>query len=104
MGGRERRGVGGGGGEAKLGILMTKKKFTGLGSSLLHLQMNVEISEMNLVVHPVIQRAVELVGFPFLWRRRLAHLNEGPIASQRLNISHIPSKLLTDSTFLNALH
>ncbi|EDR09748.1 dynein heavy chain protein 2 [Laccaria bicolor S238N-H82] len=81
-------GGGGGGGEAKLGIPMTKKKFAELELSLLHLQQNVEIPETNLVVHPVIQRAVELAQ------------SQG----QRPNISHIPSKLLTDSTFLNSLH
>ena len=32
------------------------------------------------------------------------HLNKGQSRGQRPNISHIPSKLLTDSTFLNSLH
>ncbi|EDR01688.1 uncharacterized protein LACBIDRAFT_310711 [Laccaria bicolor S238N-H82] len=41
---------------------------------------------MNLVVHPVIQRAVELAQSQV----------------QRPNIPHIPSKLLTDSTFLES--
>ena len=54
------------GGEAKLGMPMTKKKLAELGLSLLHLQPNVEIPETDLVVHPVIQRAVELVGSLFL--------------------------------------
>ena len=45
-------GGGGRGGEAKLGMLMTKKQLAGLESSLLHLQKNVEIPETNLVVHP----------------------------------------------------
>ena len=40
---------------------MTKKKFAELELSLLHLQQNVEIPETHLVVHPVIQRAVEQV-------------------------------------------
>ena len=44
---------------------MTKKKFAEV-ESLLHLQQKVEIPETNLVVHPVIQRPVELVGSPFL--------------------------------------
>ena len=51
------------GGEAKLVMPI---KFAELGLSLLHLQPNVEIPETNLVVHPVIQRAVELVGSLFL--------------------------------------
>ena len=58
--------AGGGGEEARLEIQTTKKKFAELELSLLHLQQNVEIPETNLVVHPVIQRAVELVGPPFL--------------------------------------
>ena len=58
--------AGGGGGEARSEIPTTKKKFAELELSLLHLQQNVEIPKTNLVVHPVIQRAVELVGSPFL--------------------------------------
>ena len=41
---------------------MTKKKFAELELSLLHLQQNVEIPETHLIVHPVIQRAVEQVS------------------------------------------
>lgn len=40
---------------------MTKKKFAELELSLLHLQQNVEIPETHLIIHPVIQRAVEQV-------------------------------------------
>ncbi|KXN85412.1 Dynein heavy chain, cytoplasmic [Leucoagaricus sp. SymC.cos] len=46
-------------GDSKMGIPMTKKKFAELELSLLHLQQNVEIPETHLVIHPVIQRAVE---------------------------------------------
>ena len=60
--------TGGGGGETKLGILMTREKFAELELSLLHFQQNAEILETNLVVHPIIQRAVELVGSFFFWR------------------------------------
>jgi dynein heavy chain 1 len=42
---------------------MTKKKFAELELSLLHLQQNVEIPETHLLIHPVIQRAVEQVRF-----------------------------------------
>ena len=45
-----------------MGIPMTKKKFAELELSLLHLQQNVEIPETHLVIHPVIQRAVEQVN------------------------------------------
>ena len=40
---------------------MTKKKFAELELSLLHLQQNVEIPETHLIIHPVIQKAVEQV-------------------------------------------
>ena len=44
---------------------MTKKKFAELELSLLHLQQNVEIPETHLIVHPIIQRAVEQVCLHF---------------------------------------
>jgi len=47
------------------GIPMTKKKFAELELSLLHLQQNVEIPETHLIVHPIIQRAVEQVCLHF---------------------------------------
>ncbi|KAF8870591.1 cytoplasmic dynein heavy chain 1 [Gymnopilus junonius] len=65
-------------GDTKMGIPMTKKKFAELELSLLHLQQNVEIPETNLIIHPIIQRAVEQ--------------------------AHAAAKLLNDSTFLNTLH
>lgn len=45
--------------DAKMGIPMTKRKFAELELSLLHLQQNVEIPDIHLVIHPVVQRAVE---------------------------------------------
>ena len=71
-----------------VGIPMTKKKFAELELSLLHLQQNVEIPETHLTIHPLIQRAVE-------------HARS---LSTRPSLSHLPPKLLTDSTFLNTLH
>lgn len=44
-----------------VGIPMTKKKFAELELSLLHLQQNVEIPETHLIIHPIIQKAVEHV-------------------------------------------
>ncbi|PBK84870.1 cytoplasmic dynein heavy chain 1 [Armillaria gallica] len=82
------RGGGKDGGEGKMGIPMTKKKFAELELSLLHLQQNVEIPETNLTIHPVIQRAVE----------------QAQGTGTRPNISHIPAKILNDSGFLNTLH
>lgn len=67
---------------------MTKKKFAELELSLLHLQQNVEIPETHLIIHPVIQRAVEDAHTP----------------GRRPSIQDIPQKLLNDSSFLNTLH
>jgi len=67
---------------------MTKKKFAELELSLLHLQQNVEIPETHLIIHNVIQRAVQ----------------QAHDAGVRPNISHLPPALLNDSTFLNTLH
>ena len=71
-----------------LGIPMTKKKFAELELSLLHLQQNVEIPETHLIIHPVIQKAVE----------------QAQVNGTRPSINNIPQKLLGDSTFLNTLH
>lgn len=79
--------VGTRGGDSATGIPITKKKFAELELSLLHLQQNVEIPETHLIIHPVIQRAVE----------------QAQAANVRPNISHIPAKTLNDSTFLNTL-
>ncbi|KIM50786.1 hypothetical protein SCLCIDRAFT_1225109 [Scleroderma citrinum Foug A] len=75
-------------GDTKMGIPMTKKKFAELELSLLHLQQNVEIPETHLIIHPVIQRAVE----------------QAQVSNVRPNISFIPQRLLSDSSFLNTLH
>lgn len=53
-----------------LGIPVTKKKFAELELSLLHLQQNVEIPETHLIIHPVIQKAVDQVSVIF---RMLVH-------------------------------
>ncbi|KAF7327657.1 hypothetical protein MKEN_00345100 [Mycena kentingensis (nom. inval.)] len=74
--------------DSKMGIPMTKKKFAELELSLLHLQQNVEIPETNLVIHPLIRRAVE----------------QAQAANTRPSINDLPAKLLTDSSFLNSLH
>ena len=96
--------AGAGGEEAKLGIPTTKTKLAELELSLLHLQQNVEIPETNLVVHPVIQRAVESVVLPSSDDDDSLTRIKAQSQGQRSNISHIPSKLLIDSTFLNSLH
>lgn len=45
----------------KMGVPMAKKKMAELELSLLHLQQNVEIPEIALNIHPVIQKAVDKV-------------------------------------------
>ncbi|GAA5873340.1 hypothetical protein JCM3774_005947 [Rhodotorula dairenensis] len=44
--------------DAKMGIPVTKKKFAELELSLLHLQQNVEIPDVVLSIHPVVQAAI----------------------------------------------
>lgn len=48
-------------GEAKTGIPVTKKKLAELELSLLHLQQNIEIPELSLALHQVVQAAVDEV-------------------------------------------
>jgi dynein heavy chain 1 len=48
-------------GEARTGIPVTKKKLAELELSLLHLQQNIEIPELSLVLHNVVQLAVDEV-------------------------------------------
>ncbi|KAI7942887.1 hypothetical protein MJO29_012731 [Puccinia striiformis f. sp. tritici] len=45
--------------DSKMGIPMTKKKFAELELSLLHLQQNVEIPEITLILHPVILNLID---------------------------------------------
>ena len=75
-------------GDTRMGIPMTKKKFTELELSLLHLQQNVEILETHLVIHPVIQCTVK----------------QAVTVGTQANISHILLHLLSNSLFLNSLH
>lgn len=53
----------------KMGVPMAKKKMAELELSLLHLQQNVEIPEISLNIHPIVQRAVDKVNnINPLWR------------------------------------
>lgn len=83
---------------------MTKKKFAELELSLLHLQQNVEIPETHLIIHPIIQRAVEQVRVILGGVYHRLTFIQAHAANTRPNISHIPTKMLNDSTFLNTLH
>ena len=73
--------------DAKTGIPVTKKRWTELELSLSHLQQNVEIPEVLLPFHPVVQSALE----------------DASARSVRPTIDLIPPTLLQDSTFLNNL-
>ena len=69
------------------GIPMAKKKITELELSLLHLQQNVEIPEISLNIHPVVQKTVEQAE------------QEG----KHVFVDMIDQALLTDLMFLNNL-
>ncbi|KAF2838922.1 hypothetical protein M501DRAFT_1004768 [Patellaria atrata CBS 101060] len=73
--------------DARTGIPSTKKKIAELELSLLHLQQNIEIPELSLSMHPVIQSA----------------LDAAEARGVRPSTDLIPAELLADSTFLNNL-
>ncbi|KAJ1333646.1 dynein cytoplasmic 1 heavy chain [Microdochium nivale] len=73
--------------DAKTGIPVTKKRMTELELSLLHLQQNVEIPELSLSFHPVVQAA----------------LDDALVRNTKPTTDLIDSGLLSDSTFMNNL-
>ncbi|KAF5247463.1 hypothetical protein FAUST_700 [Fusarium austroamericanum] len=73
--------------DAKTGIPVTKKRLNDLELSLLHLQQNVDIPEISLTFHSIVQ----------------AVLDDAEANNNRPNIDGIPQNLLQDSTFLNRL-
>src|ERR1700722_19202165 len=73
--------------EAKTGIPVTKKRIAELELSLLHLQQNIEIPELSLPLHPIVQNAVD----------------EAAARNTKPTVEYIPQALLQDSTFLNNL-
>lgn len=76
------------GGEAQMGIPITKKKFAELELSLLHLKQNVEIPEARLAIHPAIRKAVAT----------------SKAGGDRISIDAVePQSLLSDPAFLNKL-
>ncbi|WVR09001.1 hypothetical protein IAU60_006061 [Kwoniella sp. DSM 27419] len=76
------------GGEAQMGIPVTKKKFAELELSLLHLKQNVEIPDTHLSVHPAIRKAVA----------------QCHASGTRVSVDAVePSMLLSDPAFLNKL-
>lgn len=73
--------------DAKTGIPVTKKRWTELELSLAHLQQNIEIPEVSLPFHPIVQAA----------------LDEAAGKDAKPNIELIPAAVLQDSSFLNNL-
>ncbi|TWU76393.1 hypothetical protein ED733_006599 [Metarhizium rileyi] len=73
--------------DAKTGIPVTKKRLNDLELSLLHLQQNVDIPEISLIFHSVVQNV----------------LDDAEARHSRAAIDAIPQNLLQDSTFLNRL-
>ena len=73
--------------EAKTGIPVTKKRIAELELSLLHLQQNIEIPELTLPLHPMVQNAIEEAG----------------ARNTKPTVELIPNALIQDSTFLNNL-
>ncbi|KAI7869607.1 dynein heavy chain [Mucor mucedo] len=71
----------------KMGVPMAKKKMAELELSLLHLQQNVEIPEIALNIHPVIQKAVD----------KCREQNK------RVTVEAVDPTLFSDSSFLNKL-
>jgi dynein heavy chain 1 len=70
-----------------LGIPVTKKKLAELELSLLHLQQNIEIPELFLSLHPIIQAAID----------------EAALKKTRPTLDMVSPDLLGDSSFLNSL-
>lgn len=73
--------------DAKTGIPVTKKRITELELSLLHLQQNVEIPDLSLPFHPIVQGA----------------LDEAAEKKVKPTTDLIPPHLLSDSKFMNNL-
>lgn len=72
--------------DCKIGIPMTKKKIAELELSFLHLQQNVEIPDISLNIHPLVQKSID------------ACRQQGV----RVNVDAIRDHV-SDSTFLNKL-
>ena len=86
---------------------MAKRKFAELELSLLHLQQNVEIPEVHLVIQSPIQKAVETVSASGGNTRPIDPLivqSQCRAAGTRITVDAIePQSLLSNVTFLNRL-
>lgn len=73
--------------DSKTGIPITKKRWNDLELSLLHLQENVEIPQVSLTFHPVVQSALESAS----------------LERAKPTLDLIPATILQDSSILNNL-
>ena len=73
--------------EAKAGIPGAKKKMAELELSLLHLQQNIEIPDLALPLHPMVQNAID----------------EAAGSKTKATLDFLTPALLADSSFLNSL-
>ncbi|KAF5872560.1 putative dynein heavy chain protein [Botrytis fragariae] len=73
--------------EAKTGVSATKKKLAELELALRHLQDNVDIPDLTLQLHPMVQHA----------------LDEAVARKRKPSVDFIPERLMHDSAFLNNL-
>lgn len=73
--------------EARTGIPGAKKRIADLELSLRNLQQNIEVPELHLPVHAIIQAAVD----------------DAEARGEKPSIAHLPHELLSDTTFLNTL-
>ncbi|KAK9242644.1 dynein heavy chain, N-terminal region 1-domain-containing protein [Lipomyces tetrasporus] len=73
--------------DSKTGIPAAKKRLAELELSLLHLQQDYEIPQLSLAFHPIVQQAIDKAN----------RMNTTP------TLDMIPTELLSDSKFLNAL-
>ncbi|KAI9836369.1 MAG: hypothetical protein M1819_001398 [Sarea resinae] len=73
--------------EARTGIPGTKKKMAELELQLLHLHQNIEIPDLVLPLHPVVQAAID----------------EAKAQNSKVSVDFVPGTLRGDSTFLNSL-
>ncbi|SPN99639.1 probable dynein heavy chain, cytosolic [Cephalotrichum gorgonifer] len=73
--------------DSKTGIPITKKRWNDLELSLLHLQENVEIPQVSLAFHPVVQTALDSAENQHI----------------KPSLSLVPNELFNDSSILNNL-
>lgn len=87
-----------------MGVPMAKKKMAELELSLLHLQQNVEIPEISLNIHPVVQMAVDKVKNKMLfYQLRINFDIQCREQNKRVTVEAVDPTFFSDSSFLNKL-